>query len=591
MRKPLPLTIAPGLFTVNTDRGSINRWKDGDHVRFRNSLPEKIGGWIQSTTVTFLGICRRLFDWQTLDTVKYIGIGTHLKLYIGRGGTVYDVTPIRASGSLGTDPFTMTNLSAVVSVNHTSHGNQLGDYVHFSGATAAHGITIDGEYTVTEVTDTSNYKITHSSAATSSGTGGGASVTYEYEIHIGLEDSLAGLGWGAGSYSAGTYGTPRSTSDLLEMCRIWSLDNWGEDLVGVERDGQACVWDSSVGTGTRAALITQAPSTCKAVLISPNARHMVALGAHDGVADNPMFIRWSSAGDYTDWTETETNTAGSHQLEGGNEIYCGIKTDREIVVLTDLTLASMVYQGDPYQFDIKTRGANGGLQGPNAAVEFNGKVYWMGVEDFFVYDGRINELPCDVRNHVFEDLNTQQRSKIYAGINRNFGEIWWLYASFGSDECDRYVLYKPTENHWSFGTLVRTAFCPDSATFRTPYAAGSDGYIYDHEIGSDDVGNPLASSLESYDLQLNDGEGMIVMQGFIPDFERLTGSVNLTLKGRKRPQGQQITKNCGAITSSTDIIRPKFKARQLALRLDSTALGDDWRAGMPSLELTIKGRK
>lgn len=592
MRKLVQLNIAPGLFTENSERGAKNRWRDADHVRFYRGLPEKIGGWAKLTTNAFLGICRSVIDWRSLREEVFRGFGTNLKLYVGRGGVFYDITPLRDSGTLGNNPITTTNASTSVSIADASHGLLVGDYVTLGGATAVGGITVSGEYTVTTVTNVNAYTITHTAAASSGATGGGASVTYAYQVHIGLASSAAGLGFGAGTYGSSTYGTARTVSSYINMARIWSLDNWGEDMIAAYRDGAIYVWDSSVGVGTRASLISQAPSTVKAILVSPEARHLIALGAHDGSASDPLLIRWCDSEDYTVWTETLTNTAGSHRLDGGNEIYCGIKTDRDIVILTDTVLATMTYVGGAFGFEVRTRGDNGGILGPNAAKEFDGRVFWMGRQEFYVYDGRVKPLMSEVRSHVFDDINMTQRAKVFAGANMQFGEVWWLYPSADSTECDRYVLYNVYENCWSYGTLARTAYAGDSSTVSSAYAFGTNGYVYSHELGVDADATPLESSLESWDMEIDDtGDAQMHVKKLVPDFQRFVGMMGATFAGRKYPQGDDYSISELTLTPSTEYVNPNIRARQVRLSLSTSDLGDDWRLATIRLEVVPHGKR
>ena len=587
------ILIAPGIYTINTARGAINRWKSGNKVRFWQGLPQKIGGWAKSGSTTFLGKARGVVDWQSLAVQKIIGLGTHLKLYVKIGSTYSDITPLRESGTLGTDPFAMTNTSTTVTVTDTSHGNLVGDYVHFAGASAAAGITVDGEYTVVTVPNDNSYTITHSSAATSTTSGGGAAVTYQYEIHIGAVDSIAGTGWGAGGWGESTWGTARSVSDFLALARIWSLDTWGEDLIACPRNGGIYRWDTSTGVGTRAAVISGAPTTARAVFVSTENRHLVALGAHDGSADDPLLIRWCSSEDYTTWTATATNTAGDKRLDSGNEIYCGVKTAKEHLIYTDAALYIMSFDGPPYTFGFSYVGPNGGLAGPNAAKEMDGKVYWMGKGNFYVYDGTIRVLPCEVLNHVFDDINTVQYAKVFSGSNREFSEIWWLYCTAAATECDVYVIYNTVENHWSVGTLARTVFVGDSDTFSTPYAAGTDGYIYDHEFGVDDDANGAMSvSLASGDIDIGDGEYMMQVTRAVPDFVTLTGSVSMTLNGKEYPgSSETVSSEAQTITSTTKYVNPRVRARQISISLSSSAVSDNWRMGTIRLNLVAHGKK
>lgn len=587
------LNIAPGLYTINTDRGAKGRWKDGNHIRFWQGLPQKIGGWLQvASNIVFSGKARGVVDWQSLAVEKIIGLGTHLKLYVSIGQTITDITPLRESGTLGADPFSMTDTSTTVTVTDVSHGNLVGDYVHFSGAAAAGGITVDGEYTVVTIPNDNSYTITHSAAATSTTTGGGAAVAYQYEIHVGAENAVLGLGWGAGTWGASTWGTSRAVSNFLAMARIWSLDNWGEDLIACPRGGGLYVWDTSVGIGSRAAVISGAPSTAKAIFVSTENRHLVALGAHDGSADDPLLVRWCSSEDYTAWTASATNTAGDKRLDSGNEIYCGVKTSKEMLLFTDAALYSMTFDGPPYTFGFDYLGPNGGLAGPNAAKELDGKVFWMGNKNFFVYDGTIHILPCDVLNHVFDDINWTQRSKVFAGANRQYGELWWLYCTAAATECDVYVIYNAVENQWSYGTLARTLIVGDSDTFSTPYAAGTDGYLYDHESGTDDNTSALSTSLESGDVDIGEGEYMMQVKKVLPDFVTLTGSVSLVLNAKEYPgSSETLSSDTQTITSSTTYANPRVRGRQVSVSLASSALSDHWRMGTLRLDLKAHGKK
>lgn len=590
------LNIKPGLYTIGTDRGAgvLGRWKDGDKVRFHNGAPQKIGGWVRSGTVAFAGRVRGITDWQTLSFEKFIGAGTNLKLQLWKGGTIFDITPIRASGTLGSDPFTTTSGSAVVNVEHTSHGVTAGDYVHFDDASAVGGITIDGEYTVDSVVDSDNFTITHSAAATSAASGGGNSVTYEYEIHIGAESSTYGLGWGAGGWSESTWGTARTISNFLTAARTWSLDQWGEDLIACPRGGGIYVWDASVGTGTRAAVISGAPTTARFVMVSPVAQHLIAFGAHSGSADDPLLIRWSTNEDYTSWTPSASNSAGTKRLNTGNEIFCGVEANKEILVFTDSHLWRMAYIGPPEVFAFDPLGQHGGIRGPNAAIEVNGIVYWMGEKNFYYFDGSIRELECDVWPTVFKNINPIQRHKVFAGYNRGFGEIWWLYCSADSEDVDRYVIYNVQERVWSFGTLSRTVFVGDSDIFSNPYAIDPDGKLYDHEFGTDDDGDAMTVTLESGDVEIGEGDDMMHVGMLVPDFKDLTGSVSLSLTAKKWPHsgaGKTSTKGPFAITSATEYINPRIRGRQLSLSLSSSAVGDHWRLGTIRLGVRAHGKR
>lgn len=586
-----PLNIQPGLYTLETDVDSISRWKDGDKIRFYRGMPQKLGGWQKNGSQTFLGKARTAIDWLSLRFEKFIALGTHLKLYVWNGGDFSDITPLRSTDAL-TDPFTTTNGSTTVSVEHVAHGALDGDYVTYSGATAVGGVTIDGEYQLTYVDD-DHYTITHSAAAGSSATGGG-SVSAEYQVHVGRERTMVYRGWGAGPWSGGTWGTPRSVTNFLTMARIWSLSNWGEDLIACYRNGGIYLWDSSAGTGTRAATISGAPSTAVSVFVSEENRQLVVLGAHDGSNDDPMLIRWSASEDYSDFTPTDLNTAGRKRLDKGNELYGRVGVKNGNLIFSDAWIWLMTFDGPPYTFGFLPLGDSGGIRSPNAMKELGGNAYWMGKQDFFIYDGGSPRvLPCDVLNHVFDDFNQDQSALVFAGANRAFGEIWWLYPSANSNECDRYVAYSTVENHWTFGTLGRTVYVADSKIFANSYALGTDGYLYDHDFGVDDDGAGMEVHLESGDIMLSPGgEDMMHLSGAIPNFKRLTGEISLVLKGRREAQDpDQFSTPAQTITSSTKKVSPRMRARQIAVRIESSGVGDDFRMGRWRVLIQPDGKK
>lgn len=593
-KAPHDLKILPGFYTLNTDRGSRGRWREGQWVRFKDGLPEKIGGYQKASSSTFQGKARGVIDWVALDRTQYIGFGTHLKLYVYSDGTFYDITPVRASSTINTDPFSMTNLSAVVTVTDTAHGATDGDFVTFSGATAAGGITINGEYQLTYI-DADSYTITHSSAATSTTTGGGAAVTATYQISIGVASSAAGsatAGWGAGAWGSGTWGTARTLSSILYHARTWSLATWGEDMIACPRGGKVYVWDKSSGTGTRATLISQAPATVQYIFMSDQNRQIVALGAYDGSADAPMRVAWCDAEDYTVWTAADGNTAGAKRLEGGNELLCAVEAKLEAIIFSDAAAWAMTFDGPPYTFGFRELGSCGGLRGPNAAIQVNGRVYWMGSKDFYVYEGSINVLPCEVVDYIFNDIDPTNKHLVFAGANRDFNEVWWLYPSYGASECDSYVIYNTEERVWAFGTLARTAIVADSDVFAYAYAFGADGYLYVHETGVDAENSALSAYIESWDAELGEGEYLMHVTGLIPDFARLSGSVDVVLKGRKYPNSsEQISTATLVVTPTTEFINPHLKCRQVALRLSVDAQGDDFRAGIQRLIAGPHGKK
>ena len=588
-----PINIQPGLYTLTTDREAKARWTDGNKVRFQHGLAQKIGGWAKAGSNTFNGKARALVDWQTLGRVKWIGAGTHTKLYVyDVGGVYYDVTPVSSSGTLGADPIDTTNTSTSVNISHTAHGRAVGDAVIFSGAAAVGGITISGAYTVTTVVGADDYTITHSSAATSTATGGGGAVAYTYLLAVGSESSIFGYGYGADTFGSSTYGDARTVSSILTFLRIWSVAQWGDDLIANPRGGAIYLWDESGGTGARAAAISGTPTTGYGIFVSEEDRRLIVLGAHTGSASDPMFLRWSDDDDYTTFTVGPDTAAGTKRFTIGNELLCGVKVAGGILIHSDAYAWKMTSIGPPFYYQFDPMGDNGALMGPNAAVDVDGRAYWMGDRNFFVYDGAINVLPCDVWPTVFENINRVQKFKVYAGFNKVHREVWWVYPSEGTEECDRYVLYNIDERTWSFGTLARTAYIGDSKLFSGPFAAGTNGYLYDHEFETDDDGAAMEAYVESGGIDIGEGDSIMHVGKAIPDFKELTGFCNLTLKGKAYPQSsEEITNGPHAIASTTEYINPRMRARQISIYLESDQVDDHWRFARIRLELRPHGRR
>lgn len=594
----LPFNIQPGLVTEATERGARNRWVDADKVRFRKGWPEKIGGWrLETGSATLDGVARSIIGWRAIDEITYFAVGTSEKLYLRTGGANSDITPYdAATDAFGgtdselTDPFTTTNGSNVVQVTDTSHGRTVDSWVEFSGASNVGGLDMNGvEWQVTNVIDSDNYEFEHTSAATSNDTGGGT-VNYAYWLAAGPADATPGFGYGAGAYGDGTWGTSREGSTTLPP-RIWSLDTWGEDLIANPRGGKIYTWAPPDGTNTRASAITNAPDENLLILVSDTDRHLIAVGTVPiGESSlDPLVIRWCDQNDFTTWTPDITNTAGQRRLDDGNRFVAAIRGRREHLIFTDTSLYTMTFVGPPAIFALRRAGKHGGILGQNAAAEYNGVAYWMGLEDFFVYDGRVRILDCPVRNFVFDDMNRDQRQKFFAGINSRFTEVWWFYATEGSMDIDRYVIYNFNEGTWTFGSLARTAWLDRSEASSVPVAAArtdGDSSLYLHEVGYADNGADMDWYLESYDAELPEmgdegGPGGYYMRvrKLIPDFFERNEDITVTLKARKYPNknSQQVSKS-ETLTTSDDYIKIRLRGRQIALRLSGSS-DDFWRAG------------
>lgn len=581
-----PLDIAPGLYTERTPKSAGNRWVEAQNVRWRDRGVETRGGAVKAANTQFLGKCRGMADWVTLELKRYIAMGTHLKLYLFDLSAFSDITPYRDSGTIA-NPFTTTNGSPLVKVTDSGHGNEVGDYVHFSGASAVGGITVSGEYTVTSVQDANNFFITHSSNATSgAGPGGGGSVAYAYEMHIGQADTISLYGWGAGTWGSSTWGTPRSSTTLSARARTWSLDPWGEDLIINPRDEAIYRWDASAGTNTRAAIISQAPSKAKCILVDES-RHLIAFGAHDGSAQDPLLVRWCDQEDYTVWTPAGDNTAGDYRLSSGNEIMAAIRTKGQNLVLTDVSAHTMYYTADEFVFGFKPLGEQCGLIGPKAVAEINGVVIWAGRENFFIFDGAVRILSCDVWSKIYKNLNRDQKEKIYADLNPEHNEIVFFYPSEGSTECDKYVAVNYIDYTWSYGTRAKTAWIGSRTVGQKPYAAGANGYLYIEETGTSDDGAAIECYAKTSLLSLSDGNDATHLSRVVPDPKEITGSVALSLIGRKFPNSQAPdvkTKGPYTMTSTTAKLSVRARNNYHQLYLYSNATDASWAFDQFSLK-------
>lgn len=591
-RAPTRLTIQPGFFTESSARGS-QRWKTGDKVRFKNGLPEKLGGWIEQelTGDTHTGVARRAHEWTSLDGESWIAYGTNTKLYLVNRNVRYDITPIRRSIAL-TNPFTTAMASANVVVTDAGHGVTTGDAVRFAGGSAVAGITISGEYVVVSVLG-DTYTITHSAPANASTTGGG-SVQADYDLDAGAASKTLALGYGVCKYGESTYGTARSIScsGIVRDLRIWSLDNFGEDLIASPRGGAVYHWDRTTGPLSRAVQLTSAPQTNQRVLVSKSGVQVVCLGAFDPVANSPdpMFIRVGAVGSLTEFTldEEGQNSVFEERLAVGSKIVGGERTRAGILVSTDE--ADYLMQDDPQDiFRIVQLAAGNAFIAPNAGVEVDGVAYYMAPYKFMRFDGVLDEIPCEVWQRVFAEnigsvanpdrISREQVDKVYCWYNEKFSEIWWFYPSAdGTGENDRYVIFNTQERCWYFGTIERTAAVSVGPAYDLPTAFDATGTFFLHESGVDDDDAPMSAAIESYDTMLGEGKVKVQMTKAIPDMVRFAGTVLLYLKAKRYPRdAAYVTKGPYTITTSTRAKGVNITGRQVAIRMESTALGDDWR--------------
>lgn len=687
----------PGVNRENTRYTTEGGWYECDKVRFRQGNPEIIGGWQPISLNTFKGVCRSLWNWVTLGSLNLIGVGTNLKFYIERGGAYYDITPIRATVTLGTDPFTGNGTTTVV-VTAASHGAVNGDFVTFSGVTGTYASLLNGEFQLTYLTPNS-YSITVASAIPAGATGGVA-VVATYQINTGSAGAIPLTGWGAGAWSSGFWGIGGTSNTAI---RLWSQMNYGEDLVFGPRNGGLYYWDATGGVTSRGvllnslggsvtftvasptvvtltkqltegtavqfsvssggtlptgisagttyylfnvagltanlldgngaqvnvtgagsgtfsiSLLVDVPTVQNVIFVSDTNRFLFAMGTNDyGSATlDPMLIRWSDQDNPYEWTPDATNQAGSVRLSHGSEIITAVQTRQEIVVFTDSSVYSLQYLGAPVIWGSQLLGDNISLAGPNAAVIASGVVYWMGIDKFYTYDGRVQTLNCDLRRYVFGDFNLAQRVQVYAGTNEAFNEVWWLYPSANAAENDKYVIFNYLEKIWYYGTIERSAWL-DSGLRSYPVAATYDavtqtGRLINHENGlndnTDGTNNAIVANISSSEFDIGDGHNFGFVWRVIPDltFTNSTNSptgqapkVTMTLRGLYNSGSGQIDSAAGLVSkSATYVITEEFtgqiytrvRGRQMIFEIKSEQVNTAWQLGAPRIDIKPDGRR
>ena len=620
------LQFRPGVNQEITSYSNEGGWRDCDKIRFRFGYPEKLGGWEKYTSSTYLGSARALHNWIALDGSNYLGIGTHLKYYIEEGQGMNDITPIRATTSAGDVTFAATDGSTTITVSDTAHGAFENDFVTFSGAASLGGVitadVLNKEYQVVRVVDADSYEVTSAVAANSSDSGnGGSSTVGTYQINTGLDTSVGGTGWGAGTYGRDGWGDAASSGlTTTNQIRLWSHDNFGEDLIINARDSNIYYWDKSnnlstaaVELSTRTGTKTSIPQIAKQVLVSDQDRHVIAFGCDglnssasanqgDGTQD-PLLIRFSDQENPLVWYPASTNTAGDLTLGAGSTFMQAVETKREILVWTDTALNSMRFIGPPFTFGLQQLASNITIMSPNAAVATEDVVFWMGIDNFYVYAGQTQQLPCTVKDKVFLDFNFEQADKVISGVNSEFSEVFWFYPSASSSDNDKYVVYNYGEKVWYFGSLARSAWI-DRGVRTYPIAAGSS-YLYNHEFGYDDDGTAMNSFIESAAIDIGDGDQFTYIRRVIPDLT-FNGSTNLsspqatfTVKARNFPgasfdntaSGDAIRTASSPVETFTNQLHLRARGRSFALRVESDALGAKWKLGSPRIDLRPDGRR
>jgi len=687
------ILFKPGVNRENTRYTTEGGWYECDKVRFRQGNPEVIGGWQRLSSNSFLGVCRSLWNWVTLNGPNLLGVGTNLKFYIEKGGVYNDITPIRASSTINNNPFT-GNGTTTVTVTDTAHGGVTGDFVTFSGATGTYATTYNAQFQIT-VTGVDTYTISTAPTVIPAGSTGGASVVAAYQINVGAASALPVVGWGAGPWGSGPWGTGAST---LFPLRLWSQINYGEDLVFGPRGGGLYYWDAtgtistrgvalntlggtvsftnasptvvtstilytegaalqfsggslptgitagttyyvfevngltfklltaggaavnttSTGTGS-VSNIVDCPVVQNTLTVSDSSRFIIVFGTNDygSTTIDPMLIRWSGQNDIYNWTPDPTNQAGFTRLSHGSEIVCAVQTRQEIFVLTDSAAYSLQYLGPPFVWAAQLLGDNISIVGQNAIVIASGIVYWMGVDKFYQYDGRVQTLNCDLRRYVFQDFNVSQASQVMCGTNEGFNEVWWFYCSTNATQNDRYVVYNYLEKVWYYGTMSRSAWL-DSGLRDYPMGTTYDadagtGLVVYHENGINDNATATTAPIDAYisssEFDIGDGHNFGFVWRVLPDltFQNSTNtpagstpSVAMTLYGLANSgSGVTSTASQPVAKSSTYVITEEFtgqiftrmRGRQMIFKISSNQINTAWQLGAPRIDIRPDGRR
>jgi len=621
----------PGINKEETDYASSGGWVDGNLIRFRKGRAEKMGGWYKRGGQTFLGTARALHSWISLAATRYLGVGTTVKYYIEDGDVYYDITPIRKT-STNSITFAATNGSSTITVTDSNHGAVNNDFVTLSGAASLGGLVtaavLNQEYEIDLVTGTNTYTITAKDTsgttvtANSSDSGnGGSGVDGSYQINVGLDTYVQGTGWGVGTWGSSTWGSASSVSAINQL-RLWTHDNFGENLIICPRGAGIFRWLENGGTGVRAVLLSGisgaslVPTVGLQVITSETDRHLIVLGA-DPISNNartgvidPMLVAFSNSEEDLQFEPLTTNSAGSVRLSSGSFIVGGMKSRQEVLIWTDTSLYSMNFIGPPLTFAVNLINEGAGMVGPKAAVNAPNGVYYASKTGFYFYNGSVQKLPCTVQEYVFEDLDLDQAFKCHMGLNSEFSEMWFFYPSLtdNTGEVSRYIIYNYEENTWSIGSLIRYAWL-DAGIEDQPIASGIDNslnLLFDQETGFDDYTQPMSNVfIESADLDVADGENFAFVKRIIPDiaFIKELGAtnspeMNIVLKRRDFPGQALTTDSTTQVTESSTINSLRSRARQVVLRFESNddgasgnQLGYKWRIGSTRLDLQQSGRR
>lgn len=722
------IKLQPGINRDTTNYTNSGGWFDSDFVRFRNGLPEKIGGWtrVYANQTALIGQCRKMYDWSSLVGTAYLAIPTNIKFYVDNSANIIDITPLRRSVTLGSNPIATTNASNVVVVTDVNHGSSIGDYVTIAGSSNVNSILdteINQEHVISNVINANAYSFVVSGTASATGSGGGSNVTAKYQFHPGISTTAVYAGWSTGPWGGITgsfgWGFGPDTTISTYYSGLWTVDNYGEDMIACPRDvtngyvlgntpisvsnasnvvtvtqinhgfsnGNAIIiggvstdiggvpavqlngthtitvananaytftvanaasstasggtdcdvytssliyWDIGDETGPAKSfsLLGSAyaksylPYVATEIMVSDQNRQVIAFGCNPfdtTLPQDKMIVRWSDSNDPTNWDASDTTkTAGEQRLSSGAYIVTAVQNREEILIWTDSALYTMSYSGPPYGYGFNFVGSNFDIIGPNSKVVTGSVAYWMGSNNFYMYDGKISPMPCTVRDYVFTDISVDDGDKVYCSSDTGNNEIIWFYPSEsqgpeGSREVDRYVVYNYVEAAWYYGTLARTAWI-DRRGHTTPRAVSPDGYLFNQESGLDDgsttPASPITAYIESSPIEIEEGDRYMFINRIVPDLTfrnstthggNMQPCVDFTIKPQNYPGAavgagdqREVERNSAAtlkVNIFTNQLFTRLRARSVILRVESSETGVSWRLGTPRLDMRQDGRK
>ena len=722
------IKLQPGINRDTTNYTNSGGWFDSNFIRFRNGLPEKIGGWtrVYANQTALIGQCRKMYDWSSLVGTAYLALPTNIKFYVDDSSSIIDITPLRRSVTLGSNPIATTNASNVVVVTDVNHGSTIGDYVTIVGSSSVNNIldtTLNKEHVISNVINANAYSFVVSDTANATGSGGGSNVSAKYQFHPGISTTAVYAGWSTGPWGgiSGSFGWGFGPDTTISTyySGLWTVDNYGEDMVACPRNvtngyvlgntpisvtnasnvvtvtqinhgfsnGSAIIiggvstdiggipsaqingthtitvananaytftvanvasstttggtdcdvytssliyWDigNPSGPAVSFSLLGNAyaksymPYVATEIMVSDQNRQVIAFGCNPfdtTLPQDKMVVRWSDSNDPTNWNASDTTkTAGEQRLSSGAYIVTAVQNREEILIWTDSSLYTMTYSGPPYGYGFNFVGSNFDIIGPNSKVVTGSVAYWMGSNNFYMYDGKISPMPCTVRDYVFTDISVDDGDKVYCSSDTGNNEIIWFYPSEsqgpeGSREVDRYVVYNYVEAAWYYGTLARTAWI-DRRGHTNPRAVSPDGYLFNQESGFDDgsttPSSPITAYIESSPIEIEDGDRYMFINRVVPDltFRNSTTHdgnvqpiVNFTIKPQDYPGApigagdeRAVQRNSAAtlkVNLFTNQVFTRLRARSVTLRVESNVTGVSWRLGTPRLDMRQDGRK